>query len=160
MTDYVATRWYRAPEILLASKRYTHYTAVDCSRTNEPKMARLYYRNEKLWTRYSPLPGTRKVWTCGVWDASWAKFCSASRSSQVPLRSINWRRSWRRFRHLPQKVKQLQQSSSFSNMEELLLRHRYPVAVLWLRVHFAGEIDDGAQTTASDAFGGRSARSC
>ena len=47
MTDYVATRWYRAPEILLASKRYAHYTAVDCSRTNEPKMARLYYRNEK-----------------------------------------------------------------------------------------------------------------
>ncbi|XP_067005437.2 mitogen-activated protein kinase 15 isoform X2 [Anabrus simplex] len=24
LTDYVATRWYRAPEILLASKRYTH----------------------------------------------------------------------------------------------------------------------------------------
>ena len=28
MTDYVATRWYRAPEILLASKRY--YTAKKC----------------------------------------------------------------------------------------------------------------------------------
>ena len=23
LTDYVATRWYRAPEILLASKKYT-----------------------------------------------------------------------------------------------------------------------------------------
>lgn len=23
LTDYVATRWYRAPEILIASKRYT-----------------------------------------------------------------------------------------------------------------------------------------
>jgi len=27
MTDYVATRWYRAPEVLLAYKRYT--TAMD-----------------------------------------------------------------------------------------------------------------------------------
>ena len=24
MTDYVATRWYRAPEILLGSPHYTH----------------------------------------------------------------------------------------------------------------------------------------
>ena len=24
LTDYVATRWYRAPEILLGSSRYTH----------------------------------------------------------------------------------------------------------------------------------------
>jgi len=53
MTDYVATRWYRAPEILVGS------------------------------------PSTARRSTCGVWGASWRRWCLRGRSSRAPLRLTN-----------------------------------------------------------------------
>ena len=40
LTDYVATRWYRAPEILLGSAKYT--TGVDMWSSGKPKLSNLH----------------------------------------------------------------------------------------------------------------------
>jgi len=56
LTDYVATRWYRAPEILLGSTKYATRPALSLGHTFHHH---LYHQ------------GTPREWTCGVWAASW-----------------------------------------------------------------------------------------
>jgi len=65
MTDYVATRWYRSPEILLGSKRYTSGTdmwSIGC------------ILGELLGGRTSPLPPTvtRALSSCAPLFARYA----------------------------------------------------------------------------------------
>jgi len=38
LTEYVATRWYRAPEIMLTFKEYTKVCQSDCVRTTCPNL--------------------------------------------------------------------------------------------------------------------------
>ena len=47
LTDYVATRWYRAPEILLGSPRYT--SGVDMwSAGRSPQPCKIFYFVSKI----------------------------------------------------------------------------------------------------------------
>lgn len=49
LTDYVATRWYRAPEILLGSSRYTY--GVDMWSSGEGAVTRTF--TDHRWAAHS-----------------------------------------------------------------------------------------------------------
>lgn len=74
MTEYVATRWYRAPEIMLTFKQYTKVRV--CS-------LRLYSISIK-----QPHASIRLL-TCGLLDASWPRCSRASRSSRAGTTTTN-----------------------------------------------------------------------
>ena len=76
----IATRWYRAPEILLASSKYVVLEIDD---------------SEQM-TMNAGIP---KVLTCGPSDAFSEKFYSASHSSKERRRSISWSVSFSIFQH-------------------------------------------------------------
>jgi male germ cell-associated kinase len=91
-TDYVSTRWYRAPEILLRSRRYSWQVdifAVGCI------MAELYTRvalfpgaNEiDQLTRYCSVLGAPYEWSEGLRMAAQISFCFPNLPA-VPLEQI------------------------------------------------------------------------
>ncbi|XP_045878648.1 mitogen-activated protein kinase 15 isoform X3 [Meles meles] len=81
LTDYVATRWYRAPEVLLSS-----------SWVPPPTRAPL------------PAPGTPPGWTCGVWAASWGRCFEEGPCSQARPRCTSWSSSWRPSHRRPRRT--------------------------------------------------------
>ena len=70
MTEYVATRWYRAPEIMLSFQSYTK-----ASRSNSLRALFLFANTIQL--------------TCGRWAASWLSCWAVDLSSKVATMSIN-----------------------------------------------------------------------
>lgn len=58
MTEYVATRWYRAPEIMLSFQSYTKASKLECrflcqyflTRTSRRMVSRLHSRRTSRWT--------------------------------------------------------------------------------------------------------------
>ena len=81
VSDFVATRWYRAPEILLASSKY-----VVVSEAHDGG-----HMTVDL--------DTPKVLTCGQLGAFSEKFYSASHSSKERRPSISWSVSFSTFQH-------------------------------------------------------------
>ena len=76
MTTYVATRWYRAPEVLLSLTQYVclcMYACVYASYFNQFSIKRIVFFHDKKKSlnttptdhAHSRLPGTRLPWTCG-----------------------------------------------------------------------------------------------
>lgn len=96
LTEYVATRWYRAPEILLGSARYRRHLL-------HPKQLMMGF-SKPVGSHFLLSKGTLKVWTCGVWAASWercfrGKLCFPG----LPL-STKSKRSWVPYLTRAQKV--------------------------------------------------------
>lgn len=101
LTEYVATRWYRAPEILLGSARCRHHLL-------NPKQLMIVF-STSIVSEYLLSKGTLKVWTCGVWAASWercfrVKLCFLGH----PL-STKSKRSWVPYLTQAQKVTRFSQ---------------------------------------------------
>lgn len=71
LTEYVATRWYRAPEILLGSARYYQHLL--------PKLKQLmiklllFFFSKPVMSEYLLSKGTPKVWTYGALAAFWER---------------------------------------------------------------------------------------
>lgn len=66
-TEYIATRWYRAPEILLGSTKYLFQHSV-CA---------------------EEITGIPSQWICGQWAVFSVNCSVASQCSQAPQPSIN-----------------------------------------------------------------------
>lgn len=77
LTDYVATRWYRAPEILVASRKWVM-----------PMPIRSIAAALSLFLLLSNYVDIQKVLTCGAWAAFLARWYARSRFSRVPAPSI------------------------------------------------------------------------
>lgn len=82
MTEYVATRWYRAPEIMLSFQSYTKASKLFiCPRVQSV---------QPLQSCAPPGPVlTSQQLTFGRWDASWLSFLAAGPSSRVVTTSTN-----------------------------------------------------------------------
>jgi serine/threonine protein kinase len=71
MTEYVATRWYRAPEIMLSFQSYTKaskYNFITASTSRDTNKQQLMF---------------------GLWDVSWPSYSEASHSSRAAIMLIN-----------------------------------------------------------------------
>ena len=77
MTEYVATRWYRAPEIMLTFKQYTKVSTGTVFRTKKKIALRLFCS-----PKFRPL-------TFGVSVASSLRCCQGSRCSLVAITITN-----------------------------------------------------------------------
>lgn len=100
MTEYVATRWYRAPEIMLSFKMYTKVRApglTPCRFVPIP-----YSRNHVHTCKRAPAPHFRPS-TSGRWAASSPKCCPVDLCSPGATTATSWissstssaRRVWR-----------------------------------------------------------------
>lgn len=76
MTEYVATRWYRAPEIMLSFKMYTKVREIETVRSGW------------LLTTYS-----RRL-TSGRWAVSLRSYSTDDRSSLAETTGTNWISFW------------------------------------------------------------------
>jgi len=65
MTEYVATRWYRAPEIMLSFQSYTKASMPPLQTPPNPQS------------------------TCGPWDVFWQNFWEGARFSKAATTSTN-----------------------------------------------------------------------
>lgn len=96
LTEYVATRWYRAPEILLGSVRCRHQLL-------HPKRLMMVF-SKSIVSQYLLSKGTLKVWTCGAWAAYWER-CFRVKLCFLGLpRSTKSKRSWVPYLTQAQKV--------------------------------------------------------
>ena len=76
MTEYVITRWYRPPELILVRRsRLTHPRSHSCSSTRSTHRKSPLLR-DRCMRRQGP--ATRRS-TCGVLGASWESFLCVSR---------------------------------------------------------------------------------
>lgn len=82
MTDYVATRWYRAPELLLGSVHFLKRLNIVCG---------IVYPLEKLSQLLptDPLDMTRP-WISGPLDVLWASWLTGNQCFQVPMPIHNY----------------------------------------------------------------------
>lgn len=72
LTEYVATRWYRAPEILLGSARYYQHLLPNLKRLMK---FGLFVFFKSFMSEYLLSKGTPKVWTYGALAAFWERCC-------------------------------------------------------------------------------------
>lgn len=91
-TDYVSTRWYRAPEIVLKSRRYSWQVdmfAVGCIMAELYNSAPLFPGASEIdqLHRYCTIMGSPHEWAEGVRLASQINFCFPH-SPGIPLRQV------------------------------------------------------------------------